>query len=434
MKLDSHWMPFTNNKAFKSSPRLVESASGMHWKTTEGNSLLDMTSGLWCTNLGHSREKIAKAMFESAKKLGYAPSFNLGHQASFELAERLAALAPGNLNRLFFTNSGSEAVDTALKIALAYQVARGQSGRKMFISRERAYHGVNMGGTATGGISVNTRVFGRWSNVDFLPHTLDIARNSFSRGLPQFGVEKADELENLVQLHGAENIAAVIVEPIAGAGGVIVPPAGYLKRLREICTRHDILFIADEVVCGFGRIGSFTGASEFDVQPDMFTSAKGLTNGAVPMGAVFCDQKIYDTIINNGEGIEFWHGYTYSAHPIACAAALACLDIYLEESLFTRAKEGIAAYFEQALHSLKDLAATSGIIDIRNYGLLGAIEFEARPNQLFIGAQVYAKAWDNGLMVRGSGNSVILSPPLIVEESHIDEFVDKLRQAIRKLA
>lgn len=427
MKLSAHWMPFTANKAFKKNPRLLESSSGMYWTTAQGNRLLDMTSGLWCTNLGHSRPEIAEAMYASAKQLGYVPSFNLGHRASFELAERLTSLAPGNLDYVFFTNSGSEAVDTALKIALAYQVARGQAGRKMFISRERAYHGVNFGGTAAGGIPINTRTYGRWAAVDYLPHTLDIARNAFSRGLPPFGIEKADELENLINLHGAENIAAVIVEPIAGAGGMIVPPPGYLKRLREICTKYDILLIFDEVVCGFGRVGSFTAAIEFDVTPDMFTSAKGLTSGAVPMGAVFCADTIYDTVTARGEGIEFWHGYTYSAHPIACAAALACLDIYEGEGLFTRANQGIGSYFETALHSLRDLP---GVIDIRNYGLLGAVEFEARPaDETPTGTQIFAKAWDNGLMVRGAGSAIILSPPLILEESHIDEFIDKLRRS-----
>ena len=428
MNLNAHWMPFTDHKAFGKNPRMVKSSSGMFWRTNNGNELLDMTAGLWCTNLGHSPRKVAEAIYQAAKRLGYAPSFNIGHPAAFEFAERLTALSPDPLNHIFFTNSGSEAIDTALKIALAYQTARGQAGKKMFITRERAYHGVNFGGTMLGGISVNTRAFGRWAAVDYLPHTLDIERNAFSRGLPEFGIEKADALDNLINLHGAENIAAVLVEPIAGAGGVIIPPAGYLQRLREICNKHDVLLILDEVVCAFGRVGSFTASIEFDVIPDMFTSAKGLTSGAAPMGAVFCSDHIYDTVINNCEGgIEFWHGYTYSAHPIACAAGLACLDIYLEESLFIRANQGIGQYFEDALHSLRDLP---GLIDIRNYGLLGALEFAPQPDKAPAGTRIFAEAWENGLMIRGAGNSIILSPPLIIEEHHIDEFIEKIRISV----
>ncbi len=428
MKLDPHWMPFTANKNFKAEPRMLESAEGMYWTNDKGQSVLDMTAGLWCTNLGHGRPEVAKAIYDSAQKLDYAPSFNFGHASSFELAERLCDLAPGDLNKVFFTTSGSEAVDTALKIALSYQVSRGKSGKRMIISREMSYHGVNFGGTAVGGIGVNTRHYSRWGDVDHLPHTLDIERNAFSRGLPEFGIERADVLENLVQLHGAENIAALIVEPIAGAGGVIIPPHGYLQRLREICTENDILLIFDEVVCAFGRTGSFTAAQEFDVQPDLMTSAKGLTSGTVPMGAVFVSDEIYQTVVDASEGIEFFHGYTYSAHPLACAAALACLDIYEREGLFTRANNGIGSYLEQVMHKLKELP---GVIDIRNYGLLGAVQFESRGDGAPIGSQVFAKAWESGLMVRGAGDSIIISPPLIVEKSHIDEFSEKIWHSIK---
>lgn len=430
MLLDNHWMPFTANKNFKSAPRMIQSAEGMYWTCDQGRSILDMTAGLWCTNLGHSRTQVAEAIFRSAQTLDYAPSFNFGHSNSFVLAERLANLCPGDLNRAFFTTSGSEAVDTALKIALSYQVARGKSGKKMIISRELAYHGVNLGGTAIGGISVNTRNYSRWASVDLLPHTLDIERNAFSRGLPEFGIERAEVLQQLIDLHGAENIAAVIVEPISGAGGVIIPPPGYLQRLRELCTEHDILLIFDEVVCAFGRTGSFTAAQEFNVTPDMMTMAKGLTSGVVPMGAVMVDDEIYNTIIDSSEGIEFFHGYTYSAHPLACAAALACLDIYEKENLFTRARNGVGKYLEQVLHRLKDLP---GIIDIRNYGLLGAVQFESREGELPMGSQVFAKAWENGLMVRGAGDSIIVSPPLILEETHIDEFSEKIWQSIKSI-
>jgi len=431
MKLDSHWMPFTANKNFKAHPRMLASAEGMYWTSQEGNSILDMTAGLWCTNLGHSRPEIAKAIFQSAQTLDYAPSFNFGHAASFELAERLTALTPGDLNKVFFTTSGSEAVDTALKIALSYQVSRGQGGKKMILSREMSYHGVNFGGTAVGGLNANTRNYSRWAEVDHIPHTLDVERNAFSRGLPEHGIERADVLQDLIDFHGAENIAALIVEPIAGAGGVIIPPQGYLKRLREICTANDILLIFDEVVCAFGRTGSFTAAEEFSVQPDLMTSAKGLTSGTVPMGAVFVSDQIHDTIINASEGIEFFHGYTYSAHPLACAAALACLDIYQRENLFERANQGIGAYLEQVLHNLRDLPS---VVDVRNYGLLGAIQFESQDQGLPLGSQVFAKAWENGLMIRGAGDSIIISPPLILENSHIDEFSEKIWKSIKAVS
>jgi len=421
-------MPFTSNKAFHANPRMIQAASGMYWTTNDDRQILDMTAGLWCTNLGHGRERVAAAIYESATTLDYAPSFGFGHDSSFELADRLARLAPGDLNHVFFTNSGSEAVDTALKMAIAYHASNGQKGRKIFISRERAYHGVNLGGTAAGGIATNTRVFGRWGDVHHLADVLDIENNAFSRGLPANGIEKADELEHLINFHGAENVAAVIAEPIQGAGGVINPPEGYLARLREICSKHGVLLIFDEVVCAFGRTGSFSASQEFKVQPDMMILAKGLTSGTVPMGAVVCSSEIYQSVVKHSPvGIEFSHGYTYSAHPIACAAANACLDIYQEEQLFSRAHNGIGQYLEDVLHNFKDLP---GVVDIRNYGLLGAVEFEATDEEVPTGVKVFLKAWENGLMVRGLGTAIVVSPPLIVEPAHIDEFAWKLVKSV----
>jgi len=428
MRADAHWMPFTSNKAFHANPRMIQAASGMYWTTNDDRQILDMTAGLWCTNLGHGRERVAAAIYESATTLDYAPSFGFGHDSSFELADRLARLAPGDLNHVFFTNSGSEAVDTALKMAIAYHASNGQKGRKIFISRERAYHGVNLGGTAAGGIATNTRVFGRWGDVHHLADVLDIENNAFSRGLPANGIEKADELEHLINFHGAENVAAVIAEPIQGAGGVINPPEGYLARLREICSKHGVLLIFDEVVCAFGRTGSFSASQEFKVQPDMMILAKGLTSGTVPMGAVVCSSEIYQSVVKHSPvGIEFSHGYTYSAHPIACAAANACLDIYQEEQLFSRAHNGIGQYLEDVLHNFKDLP---GVVDIRNYGLLGAVEFEATDEEVPTGVKVFLKAWENGLMVRGLGTAIVVSPPLIVEPAHIDEFAWKLVKSV----
>ena len=429
MNLDAHWMPFTPNQSFKAAPRMISSAQGMYYTTVDGDQILDMSAGLWCSNLGHGRQRIAEAMYQTARQLDYCPSFNFGHPLAFELAERLAQQSPADLKHVFFTTSGSSSVDTALKLTLAYHRAVGQASRQLFVARERAYHGVNLGGTAVGGITGNTREYGTWGNVDYIPHTLDIDRNAFSKGLPEFGIELADDLERRVALHGAENVAAVIVEPIAGAGGMILPPRGYLKRLREICDEHGILLIFDEVICAFGRVGAFSGSIEFDVIPDLYTTAKGLTSGTIPMGAVFCSHKIHDAIMQSTkDGIEFRHGYTYSAHPVACAAALACLDIYEEEALFTRASGQISRYLEQVLHNLKDLEY---VIDIRNYGLLGAIEFEPQDPATPLGDRIFAEAWNQGLMIRGLGNMVIVSPPLTIEQGHIDEFAEKLWQSIR---
>ncbi|ATG74038.1 omega amino acid--pyruvate aminotransferase [Zobellella denitrificans] len=433
--LAAHWMPFTPNKGFKTQPRMLTGAKGMYWTTDDQRQVLDMTAGLWCCNAGHGHPHIAEAIARQARTLDYAPCFGFGHPLSFELSERLAALAPGNLNKVFYTNSGSESVETALKMALAYHHARGQGGKQLFIGRERGYHGVNFGGISVGGITSNYKAFGQWLPVDHLSHTQDLALNAFSRGLPLHGgVDMANELERLIRLHDASRIAAVIVEPITGAGGVLPPPAGYLKRLREICDRHDILLIFDEVICGFGRTGEAFASQTFDVLPDIMTTAKGLTNGAAPMGAVFAGDHIYQAVVDEGgPGVEFFHGYTYSAHPLACAAAMATLDIYEQGGLLRRGAQGgdIASYFEQGLHSLKGLP---GVIDIRNYALLAAVEFEPLPGKAGAsGAMIQSAAWEQGVMLRALGDAVAMSPPLIIEKHHVDQTVGILEQSIRRL-
>ena len=350
--LEAFWMPFTANRQFKANPRLLARAEGMHYWTADGRRVLDGTAGLWCVNAGHGRREIAEAVHRQLTTLDYAPPFQMGHPAAFELANRLVRLTPG-LDHVFFTNSGSESVDTALKIALAYHRARGEGHRQRLIGRERGYHGVGFGGTAVGGMVNNRKAFGLLLNgVDHLPHTLDLEHNAFSRGLPAWGAQLADGLERLVALHDASTIAAVIVEPVAGSAGVLLPPQGYLKRLREVCDRHGILLIFDEVITGFGRVGSAFAAQEFGVLPDLITAAKGLTNGSVPMGAVFARKAIYDAFMQGpGSAIELFHGYTYSAHPTACAAGLATLDIYKDEGLLTRGAS-MAEYWRDALHSL----------------------------------------------------------------------------------
>ncbi|WP_116473219.1 aspartate aminotransferase family protein [Zobellella maritima] len=432
-ELAAHWMPFTPNKAFKASPRMLVGAQGMYWTTDQQRQVLDMTAGLWCCNAGHGHPHIAETIAQQAKTLDYAPCFGFGHPLSFSLSDRLAALAPGKLNKVFYTNSGSESVETALKMALAYHQAQGKGGKQIFIGRERGYHGVNFGGIAVGGITNNYKAFGQWLPTDHLPHTLDLQRNAFSRGLPAHGVEKADELERLIALHDASRIAAVIIEPITGAGGVLPPPVGYLKRIREICDRHDILLIFDEVICGFGRTGNVFASQTFEVTPDIITTAKGLTNGAAPMGAVLAHEDIYQAIVDNAaSGVEFFHGYTYSAHPLACAAAMATLDIYEQEGLYHRgAEQGeLARYFEQGLHSLKDLP---GVIDIRNYSMIAAVEFEPQPEKVGIsGGQVQTRAWDHGMMLRSLGDAIAMSPPLIIEKSHIDDAIGILELSIRQ--
>jgi beta-alanine--pyruvate transaminase len=434
-RLDAFWMPFTANRQFKAHPRLLATAKDMHYTSVDGRQILDATAGLWCVNAGHCREQIANAIAKQAATLDFAPTFQMGHPGAFQLADRLSKILPGDLNRIFFTNSGSEAVDTALKIAIAYQLARGEGQRTRLIGRERGYHGTGFGGTSVGGIGGNRRAFSNHllSGVDHLPHTHDLAKNAFTRGQPVWGAHLADELERLVSLHDASTIAAVIVEPVAGSTGVLVPPQGYLERLREICTKHDILLIFDEVITGFGRLGAPFAANYFGVVPDLITVAKGLTNAAVPMGAVFAQQAIYDTInqsLESAAAIELAHGYTYSGHPLACAAAAATLDIYEAEGLFERARE-LSPYWEEALHSLKGLP---DVIDIRNLGMMGGIELAPLPQQ--IGARAYqcfVKCFEQGLLIRVTGDIIALSPPLILQQSQIDQIVEILSQVLKTL-
>ncbi len=431
LSLDEFWMPFTANRQFKSRPRLLESAEGMFYTDVEGRQIIDGTSGLWCCNAGHGRKEIAEAVSKQIVKMDFAPTFQMGHPLPFQLAERLVEIAPKGLNRVFFTNSGSESVDTALKIALAYQRARGEGTRTRLIGRELGYHGVGFGGISVGGMVNNRKAFGvQLPGVDHLPHTLDLERNAFTRGLPKHGAELAEQLEKLVTLHGAENIAAVIVEPMSGSAGVILPPVGYLKRLREITTKHGILLIFDEVITGYGRVGDAFASQRWDVTPDIMTTAKGLTNGAIPMGAVFVSEQIQQAFMHGPKGlIELFHGYTYSGHPVAAAAALATLDIYARDGLLTRAQE-LEIYWQEALHSLKDL---HHVIDIRNIGLVGAVHMASREGEPGArGYEVFEACYWDGLMVRCTGDIIAMSPPLIVEKSHIDRMINILGDVIRR--
>jgi beta-alanine--pyruvate transaminase len=430
--LDAYWMPFTANRQFKDKPRMLARASGVYYETPDGRKILDGVAGLWCVNAGHGRPEITQAVARQLEQMDYAPPFQMGHAGAFELANALVRIAPRGLGHVFFTNSGSESVDTALKIALAYHRVRGDAARVRLIGRERGYHGVGFGGISVGGMVANRKVWpaSMIPGVDHLPHTHDLKRNAFSRGLPAHGAELADELERLVALHDASTIAAVIVEPIAGSTGVILPPQGYLKRLRQICDKHGLLLIFDEVITGFGRTGSPFAAQEFDVMPDMITCAKGLTNGVVPMGAVLVSNRIHDAFMQGPPGaIELFHGYTYSAHPTACAAGLATLGIYERENLLVRAKQTAGA-FEQALHGLRGLPH---VIDIRNYGLVGAIELDpiaGSPGARAFG--VYLECFERGLLIRTTGDIIALSPSLVFENRHIDELVGVLGGALRK--
>ena len=430
--LQSYWMPFTANRQFKEAPRMLVGAKGMYYTTDKGQEVLDGVSGMWCVNAGHGRDTITEAIRAQAGQIDYATAFQMGHPLAFELASRLTTMLPGDLNHVFFANSGSEAVDTALKIALAYHRARGEGTRTRFIGRERGYHGVGFGGTAVGGIVNNRKQFGNMlGGVDHLPHTHNLEKNAFSRGQPTWGAELADDLEKLVALHDASTIAAVIVEPMAGSTGVLVPPVGYLDRLREICTRHGILLIFDEVITGFGRTGASFGTKRFGVQPDLMTIAKGLTNGAVPMSAVGTTGTIYDALMEGPPGmIELFHGYTYSAHPLACAAALATLELYENERLFDRAAE-LAPYWEDAVHSLKD---GKNVIDIRNIGLVAGIELAPRDGATAArGYDCFVRCFEEGLMIRQSGDTAALAPPLIIEKTEIDRIIEILRNVINGL-
>jgi len=431
--MDAYWMPFTANRQFKQAPRLLAKAAGMHFWTPEGRQILDGIAGLWCVNAGHARPKITKAIAEQTAEMDFAPPFNMGHPKAFELAERLVELTPAGLNRVFFTNSGSEAVETALKMAIGYHRARGEGTRTRLIGRERGYHGVNFGGISVGGIVGNRKSFGPMlPGVDHMRHTHDLSRNAFSHGVPDHGAELADDLERMVTLHDASNIAAVIVEPVAGSTGVLLPPKGYLHRLRSICDKHGILLIFDEVITGFGRLGSPFAATHFGVTPDLMTVAKGITNGCVPMGAVFAKQSIHDAFMTGPDHlIEFLHGYTYSAHPLACAAALGTLDTYAEEDLLTRGAT-MAPVFENALHSLKGLPH---VIDIRSIGLVGGIELEPIPGSPGKRAfDVFLECWERGVLIRTTGDTIALSPPLIVESAHIDQMVSTIADVLKKHA
>jgi beta-alanine--pyruvate transaminase len=435
-RLESYWMPFTANRQFKASPRLLTRAEGMYYTSDDNRQILDGTAGLWCVNAGHGRSEIADAVGRQLSTMDYAPSFQMGHPIAFEFAERLAEIAPGGpsagLDRVFFTGSGSESVDTALKMAIAYQRAIGQGTRTRFIGRERGYHGVGFGGISVGGILNNRRVFPQLPGTDHLRHTHDPARNAFVKGQPEHGAELADDLERLVALHGAETIAAVIVEPVAGSTGVLIPPKGYLERLRAICDRHGILLIFDEVITGFGRLGAPFAVDFFGVVPDLVTTAKGLTNGAIPMGAVFASRKVHDALMQGPESqIELFHGYTYSGHPAACAAGLATLSIYREEGLLTRAAE-IETYWHNAVHSLKGLP---NVTDIRTIGLIAGIELDSRAGAP--GSRAYdafVDCFERGLLIRVTGDIIALSPPLIIETSQIDAIVETLADALNQVA
>ncbi|MBD9648091.1 beta-alanine--pyruvate transaminase [Ensifer sp. KUDG1] len=427
--LRAFWMPFTANRQFKKEPRMFVGAKDMHYTTHDGRTVLDGTAGLWCVNAGHCRPKITEAIRAQAGELDYAPAFQLGHPKAFELANRLVDIAPEGMNHVLYTNSGSESVDTALKVALAYHRAKGDGSRFRLIGRERGYHGVNFGGISVGGIVSNRKMFGTLlTGVDHMPHTHLPAQNGFTRGEPEHGGDIATELERIVTLHDASTIAAVIVEPVAGSTGVLIPPKGYLQKLREICTKHGILLIFDEVITGFGRLGTPFAAQYFDVKPDIITTAKGLTNGVIPMGAVFVTSEIHDAFMNGPEHmIEFFHGYTYSGNPIASAAALGTLDTYKEEGLLTRAAE-LAPYWEEGLHSLRDCPH---VIDIRNLGLIGAIELQpiaGEPTKRAFSA--FLKAYESGLLIRTTGDIIALSPPLIISKAEIDELFGKLRAVL----
>ncbi|MBL8380113.1 MAG: aspartate aminotransferase family protein [Burkholderiales bacterium] len=432
--LAAFWMPFTANRQFKQAPRLLAEAKGMFYKTPDGREVLDACAGLWCVAAGHSREEIVRAVQEQVARLDFAPTFQMGHPLAFETASRLAAITPPGMNRVFFTNSGSESVDSALKIALAYHRARGEGTRTRLIGRERGYHGVNFGGMSVGGIPGNRKTFGgsMLPGVDHMPATHDLKRNAFSRGQPAHGAEFADELERLVALHDASNIAAVIVEPLAGSTGVLVPPKGYLQRLREICDKHGILLIFDEVICGFGRLGGAFAYDAFGVKPDLMTLAKAINNATVPMGAVVARQEVHDAIVNGAaEGaMEFMHGYTYSAHPLACAAANATLALYERDGLFARAGS-LAPMFEEGAHSLK---GTKNLVDIRNFGLVAAFEMAPRPGAPGKrGYEAMVKCFEAGMLVRVTGDTVAVSPPLIIEPAQIERIFATLSKVLASI-
>jgi beta-alanine--pyruvate transaminase len=430
--LEAFWMPFTANRQFKKAPRMLVAAEGMYYRSADGRKILDGTAGLWCCNAGHGRPRIVEAIAKQVKELDYAPAFQMGHPKVFELAARLVTYMPPGIEHVFFTNSGSESVETGLKVALAYQRAIGQGSRTRLIGRERGYHGVNFGGISVGGISGNRKQFGMMlSGVDHIRHTHDLARNAFTRGQPAHGAELADDLERLVALHDASTIAAVIVEPVAGSTGVLIPPKGYLEKLRAICDKHGILLIFDEVITGFGRPGTPFAVDYFGVTPDMVLTAKGVTNGVVPMGAVFVKKQIYDAFMNGPDHmIELFHGYTYSGNPVASAAGIGTLDTYEEEGLLTRAAS-LAKKWEERLHGLKGLPH---VIDVRNCGLIGAIELEpiaGSPTKRAFTA--FLESFEKNLLIRTTGDIIALSPPLIIKDDEIDQLFDILGGVLKTL-
>ena len=434
MKLDHYWMPFTDNRRFKAKPRLIASAKDMYYTTAEGKQVLDGLATLWCVNAGHCRPRIIAAIRKQAGELDFASSFSLGHPLPFRLAERIVALAPKGMSQVFFTNSGSEAIDTVLKIAVAYHRLRGEGTRTRFVGRERSYHGVNIAGMSIGGVPTNRRAYHGTllPNVDHMRHTY-LPKNVFSRGEPATGVELADELaERIIPLHDGANIAAVIVDPVQASGGVLVPPKGYLQRLRETCTRHGILLVFDEVITGWGRLGTPFAAQHFGVQPDLMTFAKGITSGSVPLGGVIVSDAVYQAFMGaKGGGIEFFHGYTYSGHPLACAAGLAALETYEEEKLFERAKE-LSSYFENGVHGLKGLPH---VTDCRNLGMIGAVDLAPRPGAPGErGYEAFEKCWDKGVYIRPVGDALCFCPPLIAEKKHLDQMFGTVAEVLKALA
>ena len=432
MNLENLWMPFSANRDFKSAPRLMNAAKGMYYQKPDGSPVLDGTAGLWCCNAGHGHEKIVMAIQEQVAKMDFAPSFQMGHPLGFKAAQKLLELAPGDeFQYAFFTNSGSEAVDSTLKIALAYQQHRGETERTILVGRDRAYHGVGFGGITVGGMPLNKKHYTLLPGADHMRHTHDLEHNAFSKGQPDWGKHLADDLERIIGKHGGDKIAAVIIEPVAGSTGVLIPPKGYLKRIREICTAHDTLLIFDEVITGFGRLGTPFAAQYFDVEPDMITCAKGLTSGTVPMGAVMVKKKMYDAFQQGDpKSIDLFHGYTYTAHPLAAAAAIASIDVYREDGLIDRAA-GMASYWEEALHSLRGVGS---IIDIRTIGLMAGIEMESREGKIGVrGYDVFTDAFHSeNMLIRITGDTVALSPPLILEKKHIDQMVKSLTRIIPK--
>jgi beta-alanine--pyruvate transaminase len=432
LPMDAYWMPFTGNRSFKADPRIIVQAQAAYLIDDRGRRILDGLSGLWCTGLGHCRPEITEAVSRQIARLDYSPAFQFGHPLAFELADKIQSLMPRGLNHVFFTGSGSEAADTSLKMARAYWRAKGQANKTRLIGREKGYHGVNFGGISVGGIGANRKMFGPSVEADHLPHT-QLASNTFSRGMPANGVELADRLLDLIALHDASNIAAVIVEPFSGSAGVVVPPVGYLQRLREICSTHNILLIFDEVITGFGRCGAMTGAEVFGVVPDMINIAKQVTNGAQPLGAVIANDDIHGAIMDAGGpdyAIEFAHGYTYSAHPVACAAGIAALDVLRQEQMIERVRT-LAPYFEQAVHSLQ---GSRHITDIRNFGLAAGITLAARPGEPAKRPLEAALAcWRKGVYVRFGGDTLQLAPPFIIEKPEIDRLVETVRESLHEV-